>query len=79
MREASVPAIGRIGRALHETFDEMVHAPLPERWIDMINRLNAEEEAIDSPSVARSDRRRENPGSVKLGGHQIPPRIMRTA
>ena len=61
MREASVPAIGRIGRALHETFDEIVHAPLPERWIDMINRLNAEEEgeAIDSPQRGE---KRPSPG-----------------
>jgi hypothetical protein len=48
MREASVPAIGRIGRALHQTFDEIVHAPLPERWVDLINRLNAEE---NSPGI----------------------------
>ena len=64
MREASLPAIGRIGRTLHETFGEIVHAPLPERWIDLINRLNAEEdgEAIDSPQRSEKRRSLREPG-----------------
>ena len=31
-------------RGLHEQCDEIVHEPLPERWVDLINCLNAREE-----------------------------------
>ena len=31
-------------RGLHEHCDEITHEPLPERWVDLINYLNAREE-----------------------------------
>ena len=36
--------VERIASALNKTFDEIRHEPLPERWTELINRLNAEEE-----------------------------------
>jgi hypothetical protein len=63
MRETSAPVLGRIGRALHQTLDEIVNAPLPERWIDLINRLNAEEDRRTLQALHRNDTRRG--GSTK--------------
>ena len=37
------PTLERITKALHRSYDELLHEPLPERWIDLIKRLNAEE------------------------------------
>jgi hypothetical protein len=37
------PAFERITKELHRSYDELLHEPLPERWIDLIKRLNAEE------------------------------------
>ena len=37
------PTLERITKALHRSYDELLHEPLPERWIDLIERLNAEE------------------------------------
>jgi hypothetical protein len=39
------PTFERITKALHRSYDELLHEPLPERWIDLIKRLNAEENA----------------------------------
>lgn len=39
------PTLERIRKTLHRSFDELLHEPLPERWIDLITRLNAEENA----------------------------------
>ena len=30
-------------KALHAYFDGIMKEPLPERWVDLINRLNEEE------------------------------------
>ena len=38
------PVLDRIGKVLHETFDDFRREPLPERWVDLLNRLNAEED-----------------------------------
>jgi hypothetical protein len=41
-----VPAEGkRLGKALHVQFDTVAREPLPERWVDLINYLNAREQA----------------------------------
>jgi hypothetical protein len=37
------PSFERITKALHRSYDELLHEPLPERWIDLLKRLNAEE------------------------------------
>ena len=39
------PVLAGIGKLLHETVEDMGREPVPERWVDLINRLNAEEEA----------------------------------
>jgi hypothetical protein len=39
------PTLEHIRKTLHRSFDELLHEPLPERWIDLITRLNAEENA----------------------------------
>jgi hypothetical protein len=39
------PVLVRIGKLLHETVEDMGREPVPERWVELINRLNAEEEA----------------------------------
>jgi len=36
---------GHIGRELKDRVRRIEQAPLPERWVDLINRLDAEEEA----------------------------------
>ena len=33
-----------VGKPLREQCDEITHEPLPERWVDLINYLNAREE-----------------------------------
>jgi hypothetical protein len=37
------PTFERLKKTLHRGYDELLHEPLPERWIDLIARLNAEE------------------------------------
>jgi len=37
--------LDRIAKAMHKTFDEILHEALPESWTDLLNRLNAEEDA----------------------------------
>lgn len=45
MRQGQSPVFKRIGKALHDQFNEVVHEPLPDRWIDLINYLNEKERA----------------------------------
>ena len=51
------PTLERITKALHRSYDELLHEPLPERWIDLIKRLNAEEN--DRRGGTRPERLRE--------------------
>ncbi len=39
------PAFERIGKGLHAAHADSLKEPVPERWIDLINRLSAEEDA----------------------------------
>jgi hypothetical protein len=44
---------------LHAHFDAVVHEPLPQRWIDLINYLNAKEKAQtegNKPKASPEDR-----------------------
>ena len=43
MRKAQPRLPDRIGRALRAQFDEILHEPLPNRWVDLINYLNDKE------------------------------------
>jgi hypothetical protein len=51
MREQSqikdTPVLERISKVLHDTLDDIRHEPVPERWVELINRLNTEEAAPD--------------------------------
>ena len=46
---------------IRKTYDELLQQPLPERWIDLINRLIAEENALRGgtgvPTAGASARR----------------------
>jgi hypothetical protein len=35
----------QLAKMLRSRFDEVVHEPLPQRWIDLIHYLNAKEKA----------------------------------
>ena len=37
-------ALGRIGKALREDLEMLRQRPAPERWVDLLNRLNEEEQ-----------------------------------
>ncbi len=39
------PTLEGIRKLWYRSFDELLHEPLPERWIDLIKRLNADENA----------------------------------
>jgi len=39
----------QIGERLHHYFENLVQAPLPERWVALINRLNSEEARVVLP------------------------------
>jgi hypothetical protein len=55
VQEVRPPIFERFGKSLHQRFDEIVHEPLPERWTDLIKRLDAEEARLDKTKVARLD------------------------
>ena len=42
MRITQQQLLQRIGQALRQS-DEIVHEPLPNRWVDLINYLNEQE------------------------------------
>jgi hypothetical protein len=45
MRQARSAIFDRIGKMLHEQFEDVAREPLPERWVDLINYLNDKERA----------------------------------
>ena len=44
MRKLLPPPLDRIGRALRVQYDEIVHEPVPKRWVELINYLNDKEQ-----------------------------------
>ena len=48
--------LGRIGKVLRQECKDIPDEPLPERWIDLINYLNAQEEERRQAEAARSQR-----------------------
>ena len=46
--------LDRIGRVAHELLESIRHQPIPERWTDLLNRLNAEEDSRKLDHRARS-------------------------
>jgi hypothetical protein len=49
MRQVRSAIFDRIGKMLHEQFEDIAREPLPERWIDLINYLNDKERAQREP------------------------------
>jgi hypothetical protein len=45
MRDAQSSILERIGSALQGHYRDVAKQPLPERWVDLINYLNAKERA----------------------------------
>ena len=43
MPQARSPIVERIRSALHAQYDAILKEPLPERWVDLIDRLNEQE------------------------------------
>ena len=43
MPQARSPIVERIKMALHAQYDAILNEPLPERWVDLIHRLNEQE------------------------------------
>jgi Anti-sigma factor NepR len=41
--QARSPIVERIKSALHAQYDAILNEPLPERWVDLIHRLNEQE------------------------------------
>ena len=54
-----VPAFEQIGKGLHHACDEILDEPLPEHWVDLIDRLNAEE-AAENQSWGQAEQRAES-------------------
>ncbi len=40
------PVFERIGKGLHAANADILKEPVPERWLDLINKLKAEEDAL---------------------------------
>ena len=45
MKKQQRPQLMRIGLTLQAIYDAVLSEPLPERWVDLIKRLNEEEAA----------------------------------
>jgi hypothetical protein len=43
MPQARSQVVERIRSALHAEYDAILNEPLPERWVDLIHRLNEQE------------------------------------
>jgi hypothetical protein len=51
MEHASSTFLQLISRALRANYDAVAREPLPERWVDLIHRLNdRERRELDQPS-----------------------------
>jgi hypothetical protein len=54
MPQARSPIVERIKMALHAQYDAILNEPLPERWVDLIHRLNEQERQLhDGPTASR--------------------------
>jgi hypothetical protein len=59
IRQGRVSFLDHLAKMLHAHFDAVVHEPLPQRWIDLINYLNANEKAQSEghqPKASPEDR-----------------------
>lgn len=52
MSQARSQIVERLRSALQEQYDAILNEPLPERWVDLIHRLNEQERREREPPVA---------------------------
>jgi hypothetical protein len=41
--------LDQVGKALRDSLENLRQIPVPERWVDLLKRLNAEEEIRGQP------------------------------
>jgi hypothetical protein len=61
MQQRKDAILRRLGEVLHVHLDDSTHEPLPERWVDLINSLNAQEEERRQAQTPPNARRRPLP------------------
>jgi hypothetical protein len=62
MPQASSPIVERIKMVLHAQYDAILNEPLPERWVDLIQRLSEQEHHARSAQTKREARPTHKPG-----------------
>jgi hypothetical protein len=62
MPQARSQIVERLKTALHAQYDAILNEPLPERWVDLIHRLNAQErtQREDAKEIAPAERSRSS-------------------
>jgi hypothetical protein len=62
MPQARSQIVERLKTALHAQYDAILNEPLPERWVDLIHRLNEQErtQGEDAKETALAERSRSN-------------------
>lgn len=56
MPQAPSQIVERIKSALHAQYDAILNEPLPERWVDLIHRLNEQEKLQGEPPTGARPR-----------------------
>jgi hypothetical protein len=51
--KSEVGAVARIGKTLRDELERVGHAPAPERWVDLLKRLNKEEDRRERNQCSR--------------------------
>jgi len=57
MHQTQTTVFRRIGMLMRLSYEEVAQEPLPERWVDLINYLNAKERTGLSPPELLIERR----------------------
>jgi hypothetical protein len=62
MPQARSQIVERLKTALHAQYDAILNEPLPERWVDLIHRLNEQERTRrqDAKEIAPAARSRSS-------------------
>jgi len=62
MPQARSQIVERLKTALHAQYDAILNEPLPERWVDLIHRLNEQErtQREDAKEITPAERSRSS-------------------
>jgi hypothetical protein len=62
MPQARSQIVERLKTALHAQYDAILNEPLPERWVDLIHRLNEQErtQRANAKEIAPAERSRSS-------------------